>query len=188
MNPKGTGRWPPICRSQGAVQGRKRALDRELQGVEQRITRLVGAISAGRPVEKLVARLKMERSRKVVLTEEQRTLRARDMSHIPNLTSRLLARAADLRRVLGAHVGRTRQTPRGDAARQSGHGASRGRRAPRLPLHRMPTTKLNDADSCWGRGPQHAKRPKHLIRTKRVIRWWPQRDSNPCFSLERAVS
>jgi hypothetical protein len=94
---------------QGAAQGRGRGLERELQAVEQRISRLVDAITAGGPVEELVERLKVERARKAALSEEQRVLTAGGGVKGPDLASRLMARAAELRRLLGHHVGRTRQ-------------------------------------------------------------------------------
>jgi site-specific DNA recombinase len=56
---------------QGPARGRQAALERELLGVEQRIGRLVDAITAGGPVEELVDRLKAERARKAALVEER---------------------------------------------------------------------------------------------------------------------
>ena len=46
--------------------------------------------------------------------------------------------------------------------------------------------------NCGGRKQRFASRPpRHLnsgAKTLAISEWWPQRDSNPCFSLGRAVS
>ena len=96
---------------QGAATARRPGVERELRGVEQRITRLVDAIAVGGPVEELLERLKSERARKAALIEEQRSLAsgAGAGRGDADLTARLTARVGELRRVLGLHIGRTRQ-------------------------------------------------------------------------------
>ena len=84
-------------------------VERELRGVEQRITRLVDAIAVGGPVEELLERLKAERARKAALVEEQRSLVDGGGRVDADLMERLTARVGELRRLLGLHVGRTRQ-------------------------------------------------------------------------------
>ena len=95
---------------QGTALKRGPAVARELQAVEQRITRILDAIATGGPVEELVDRLKAERARKTTLADEQRTLDTRiSEDGAAEIRTRLMERVADLRRLLGAHVGRTRQ-------------------------------------------------------------------------------
>jgi site-specific DNA recombinase len=95
---------------QSATLERTPAIEREIQAVDQRITRLVDAVAIGGPVEELVERLKAERARKAALVDELRSLNAHGGDpNTGDLTSRLFARAAELRRLLGVHVGRTRQ-------------------------------------------------------------------------------
>jgi site-specific DNA recombinase len=95
---------------QGPARDRGAALEGELQGVEQRIARLVDAITAGGPVEELVDRLKAERARRAALIEEQKAVNVRGIEQRPaELVARLMARAAELRGLMGVHVGRTRQ-------------------------------------------------------------------------------
>ena len=95
---------------QGPARERGAALERELHAVDQRIMRLVDAITAGGPVEELVERLKTERARKAALVDERKTLATRAADQRPaDLVARLTARAAELRRLMGLHVGRTRQ-------------------------------------------------------------------------------
>jgi uncharacterized protein (DUF433 family) len=73
------------------------------------IARLVDAITAGGPVEELVERLEAERAWKAALVDEQRALIARGTQRTDDdLLARVRARAAELRRLLGVHVGRTR--------------------------------------------------------------------------------
>src|SRR5262245_35418577 len=85
------------------------AAERELRAVEQRIGRVVDAIAAGGPVEELLDRPHAERARKAALVEEQRTLNARAVERTDDdLLARVRAKAAELRRLLGVHVGRTR--------------------------------------------------------------------------------
>jgi hypothetical protein len=95
---------------QAPARDRRAALERELVGVEQRIGRLVDAITAGGPVEELVDRLKAERAHKAALLEERTAVSMRAAEPRPaDLVARLLARASNLRQLLGVHIGRTRQ-------------------------------------------------------------------------------
>jgi hypothetical protein len=95
---------------QGPARERQAAFERELLSVEQRIGRLVDAITAGGPIEELVDRLKAERARKAALLGERTAVRMRAAEQRPaELVARLLARASNLRQLLGVHVGRTRQ-------------------------------------------------------------------------------
>jgi site-specific DNA recombinase len=97
---------------QGAAVERRPAVERELHAVEQRIGRLVDAIATGGPVEELLERLRAERARKAALVEEQRAVNAGAVNVDragEDLVARLTARAAELRRLLGVHVQRTRQ-------------------------------------------------------------------------------
>jgi site-specific DNA recombinase len=97
---------------QGAARERRPEVERELHAVEQRIGRLVDAIATGGPVEELLERLRAERARKAALVEEQRAVNAGAVNVDragDDLVARLTARAAELRRLLGVHVQRTRQ-------------------------------------------------------------------------------
>ena len=95
---------------EGATAQRRPAVERELLAVEQRIARLVDAITAGGPVEELLERLRAGRARKASLIDEQRALSVRRVDRgEETLLARLTGHAADLRRLLGVHVARTRQ-------------------------------------------------------------------------------
>jgi hypothetical protein len=94
----------------GATAQRRPAVERELSAVEHRIGRLVDAIATAGPVDELVERLRGERARRSALVDEQRALAVHAIATSEvSLVARLTAHAADLRRLLGVHVQRTRQ-------------------------------------------------------------------------------
>ena len=94
---------------QGSAHKRRPAVARELQSVEQRIARLVDAITSAGLVEELLDRLRAERARKASLVEELRTLAGPEAGRGSDLQARVTAIATDLRRHLGVQIDRTRQ-------------------------------------------------------------------------------
>ena len=102
----------PIARKreqQGSAEARRPIVAREIQSVEQRIARLVDAISNAGPIDELVDRLRSERARKATLVEEQRTLAGTVTGRGDDLQARVTTAVANVRRHLGEQIDRTRQ-------------------------------------------------------------------------------
>lgn len=95
---------------QSAAPGRRLALERELQAVDQKVDRLVNAIAMGGPLEELLERLGTERARRTSLLVEQKALNGQEADQTEaRLVARLTTHAAELRSLLGTHVPQTRK-------------------------------------------------------------------------------
>jgi hypothetical protein len=146
----------------------------------------VEALVNGGPMETIVAQIKVEEERKRELNAEYEAMAAASDSQAfdcASIVRQLRQRTADVRAVLGRQTTQARQMLRKlldgkisvepitiDGQRASGCQGARTSVACFAPT--------SCECSRWCR-----RLPKMTAR-----RWWPQRDSNPCFSLERAVS
>ncbi len=146
---------------------RKETLEAELRGVETELTRMTAAIAAGGELDPLVIGIKERVARRddlqkqLAAVKQESTLRESD---VPRLTAELEAKLGDWRGLLTRRIPQARQIVK---TLLVGH------------LTFTPT-----ADRGWeftGQGSFSKFLPVQI--------WWrPQRDSNPCFSLERATS
>ncbi len=146
---------------------RHAALEVDLRGLETELARITAAIAAGGELDPLVAGIKQRVARRDELQKElaavkqESGLRAAD---VPRLTTELQAKLADWRGLLARRIPQARQIVK---TLLCGH------------LTFTPTP-----DRGWeftGLGSFSKFLPLQ-------VRWRPQRDSNPCFGLERATS
>ena len=154
------------------VSDRRGRLQSELLQIEAQERRLVDAVARGEGLEPLLARLKAEGERKQVVRRELETLPGANYGPVrdrADMKREFLARIADAKAFLARHTLHARQILRklltGPYTSRPSSTRGRGRFAFGL----KGVTRRCSLEPChpW---------------------WWPQRDSNPCFSLERAVS
>jgi hypothetical protein len=136
----------------------------------------VEAVKHGDAVEPLVAALKVEGERKKALTRELENLAA--VAQVASfdadrIKADLRARVADVKGLLARRKPQARQMLRKvlPGKIELTPVEENGRRGYRF-------TAQGTFENCCQ---EPSSKPYHG-------RWWPQRDSNPCFSLERAVS
>ncbi len=152
------------------IEARRAELQRQLRALDEETGRLAAAIAAGGEMSALVAALgERERQREVLKLDAAglESLAKVSQADVHRLESSLRAKVKDWRAVLGRQA----------------------------PISRQIVAKLLDGrivftpqeDRSWTYVGQ-ASYGKILQGVVLPWRWRPQRDSNPCFGLERATS
>src|SRR5262245_6347688 len=159
--------------SQAERVGRRASIARELDIIAGRERRLLDALADGDLTAGVIRdRLREELARREGLTSELAALDTSTALDVDELLGDVTARAADLRGLLGRH---------GHAGEASDPLAARG-------ATRVRALRRCDRAGLHVQGDGNIPRPRCEGAGDCQRRWWPQRDSNPCFSLERAVS
>ncbi len=167
----------------GARLDRRTAIERELSLIEAKAEHLVDAIAAGNKDRRILDRLRGEETRREELTKELEqlaTLAGVGSLDEARLKRELKIRLANMRGLLERHVSSARrllstlleQPLRFEAVHEGNRRVYRilgtGSYLPLLP--ELPTPRNSSEES--------------LLPGK----WCPQRDLNPCYCLERAMS
>jgi site-specific DNA recombinase len=156
---------------------RRSQIDRELAQVDQRIQRGLDALLDGAGLaDEIHPRLRAEKSRKASLTAELDRLRGLEALDVdaPAMRAQLMSFAEDVRALLS----QDKATP---IIRQA--------------LRKVLDGKIVAAPDMIDGRPAYRYQGRltidGLLSGEAIAlarSWWPQRGSNPCFSLERAVS
>src|SRR5439155_12028409 len=155
---------------------RRTQLERELEDAQRKLDRLVDALADGSlPADEIKGRLGAEKARKTALQAELTKLErlggiaSLDIGHLKNT---LRERVSDVTSLLGSHTAQARQMLR------------------KLLVNKIELEPgVEGANAGTASGGLCASSASSVARRfKLACLWWPQRDSNPCFSLERAVT
>ena len=149
------------------------ALGRELAEVDAQLGRLVDAIALGDEIPVLIARMNTLERQRIALAGRLEafgrvaTVTAGDLHAFER---EIQARLGDWRRLLRQHPQQARQM------------------LTKLVSARMTFTPHVEGEQRWYDFATDCTLGNVIGGALHLTRWWPQRDSNPCFSLERAVS
>jgi hypothetical protein len=150
------------------AHSRQPQLERDLSHIEGRIVRLLDVLADRKaPKDEVVGRLNAERAKKTgLIAELERVcLTGRQSPDLPRLKEALQSRLRDVRALLG------RRTPHARLLLR------------KLLADKIEMTPLHEQQRGYRfRGARALDRLIEGEARQLVPSWWPQRDSNPCFS------
>ena len=157
----------------GKRAARRLALEREAQILERELGNLTRAIARGGRLDTLITEIERRETRRTQVKADLARLsqaEALDRLDLTKLESQLREQLKDWQGLLARHVLQARQI------------------LGKLLTARLVMTPQPDGRYRFEGTGRMSPLIRGLIPSLNLQEWWPQRDSNPCFSLERAVS